>query len=117
MFNFYTGIDQICQYKSHNDTHITCTLPPLGHFTGHIQIVVPGIGASNKTTEESRIMSVLQMTGVSPDTGSLFGNTQINISGLNFGFDATKVYYNIIVFPFLLRFICAFIFLFYKFVL
>lgn len=69
-------------------------MPPLGHFTGYIQIVIPGIGASNKTAKESRIVSVLQMTGVSPDTGSRFGNTQINITGVNFGVDPTKVLIN-----------------------
>lgn len=91
--NFSTGTKHECQYKTHTDTRISCTMPPLGHFTGYIQIVVPGIGASNKTAEESRIVSVLQMTGVSPDTGSRFGNTQINISGFNFGVDRTKVYF------------------------
>ena len=91
MIKFPAGTEKQCQYETHNDTHIKCTLPPLGHFTGCIQVVIPGIGASNKTAEECRITSVLQMTGVSPDTGSMFGNTQINITGVNFGVDPTKV--------------------------
>lgn len=83
--------EQECQYKSHNETHIVCTLHSLGHFTGYIQVVVDGVGSSNKTSELAKILSVLRITSVSPDIGSLFGKTQIKINGTNFGSDPRKV--------------------------
>ena len=63
----------------------------MGHLEAKARVTVPGIGASDSTLESAKITSVLEVTGVLPESGSIHGNTEIKISGKNFGTVKEKV--------------------------
>ena len=83
--------DENCVYVSHTDTEVKCTVPALGHGLFKIRVSVPNVGASDMQSQTSEISSVLEMTGVSPATGSILGGTELTISGQNFGTDKNVV--------------------------
>ncbi|XP_066933159.1 fibrocystin-L-like [Clytia hemisphaerica] len=80
-----------CAVTSFSSTEIKCSLPPMGHSEASAKIIILGIGASDSTLESAKITSVLEVTGISPDSGSIHGNTEIKISGKNFGIVKEKV--------------------------
>jgi len=83
--------DKDCVYVSHTDTEIKCTVPVLGHGLFNIRVSVTNVGATDLQSQNSEISSVLEMTNVSPSTGSILGGTELTISGKNFGTDKNVV--------------------------
>ena len=77
--------EKVCVVSEYNNTFVKCLANPLGNGVFKLQLLVPGIGGSDISSELSEISSVLSMWYAYPSVGSLAGGTLLTILGNNFG--------------------------------
>ena len=73
-----------CPITAWSNTAIVCTLPgnPHGSYPVHVSVVGNGYA---DVTGVSEIMYTFQVTGMSPNMGSIMGGTNMKIEGAGFG--------------------------------
>ncbi|XP_075406661.1 fibrocystin-L [Tenrec ecaudatus] len=78
-----------CQVLHWNFTDITCLLPSLPPGKHAVNVEVTGWGfASNRDKLQASIQYILEVTNMFPRRGSLYGGTEITVTG--FGFSTTS---------------------------
>ncbi|XP_078542271.1 fibrocystin-L [Lissotriton helveticus] len=79
---------RLCPTVEHNSTYVVCVLPSLPPGVYPVQLQVGNVGfASFSTPAQANITYILEVTGVSPQRGSVYGGTKITITGSGFSTD------------------------------
>ncbi|OCT77100.1 fibrocystin-L [Xenopus laevis] len=80
-----------CQILQWNTSNITCTLPSNLPGQYSILVLVDNLGfASDSSPDKSSITYVLKVNSIHPKFGSLYGGTQITVTGSGFSTNQTN---------------------------